>query len=73
VILVYGYDQVKSNDVIECYTYSVNNKNNNNNKAIPLEAWTGIEDSRRLRLPDFKTWHMEVVRSALRTSHLYSP
>jgi hypothetical protein len=26
-----------------------------------------------LRLPDFKTWHMEVVRSALRTSHLYSP
>jgi hypothetical protein len=24
-------------------------------KAIPLWAWTGIEDSRRLRLPDFKT------------------
>jgi hypothetical protein len=24
-------------------------------KAIPLQAWTGPEASRRLRLPDFKT------------------
>jgi hypothetical protein len=24
-------------------------------KAIPLQAWTGHKDSRRLRLPDFKT------------------
>ena len=24
-------------------------------KAIPLQAWTGSDDSRRLRLPDFKT------------------
>jgi hypothetical protein len=24
-------------------------------KAFPLQAWTGPEDSRRLRLPDFKT------------------
>jgi hypothetical protein len=24
-------------------------------KAIPLEAWTGPEGSRKLRLPDFKT------------------
>jgi len=23
--------------------------------AIPLQAWTGLEGSRRLRLPDFKT------------------
>jgi hypothetical protein len=23
-------------------------------KAIPLKAWTGPEDSRKLRLPDFK-------------------
>jgi len=23
--------------------------------AIPLQAWTGPEGSRRLRLPDFKT------------------
>jgi hypothetical protein len=24
-------------------------------KAIPLQAWTGPQGSRRLRLPDFKT------------------
>jgi hypothetical protein len=24
-------------------------------KAIPLQAWTGREDSRRARLPNFKT------------------
>jgi len=24
-------------------------------KAIPLQAWTGPEGSRRLRFPDFKT------------------
>jgi len=42
-------------------------------KAIPLQAWTGPEGSRKLRLPDFKTigtW--KAVRlSALRTGHLY--
>ena len=31
-------------------------------KAIPLQAWKGSEDSRRMRLPDLKTvviywWH----------------
>jgi hypothetical protein len=26
---------------------------NSKGKAIPLEAWTGPEGSRRLRLPDF--------------------
>jgi len=25
-------------------------------KAIPLQAWTGPECSRRMRLPDFKTF-----------------
>jgi hypothetical protein len=30
-------------------------KNNVKGKAIPLQAWTGPEGSRRLRLPDFKT------------------
>ena len=42
-------------------------------KAIPLQAWTGPEVSRRLRLPDFKTvWHMKVFRlSALDTGSLY--
>ena len=26
-----------------------------NGKAIPLQAWTGPEGSRKLMLPDFKT------------------
>jgi hypothetical protein len=26
-----------------------------NGKAVPLQAWTGPEGSRSLRLPDFKT------------------
>jgi hypothetical protein len=26
-----------------------------NGKAIPLQAWTGSDDSRSLTLPDFKT------------------
>jgi hypothetical protein len=29
--------------------------NMSNGKAIPLQAWTDPEGSRRLRLPDFKT------------------
>jgi hypothetical protein len=38
----------------------VNTSANRNNskakgKAIPLQAWTGPEGFRRLRLPDFKT------------------
>ena len=38
-------------------------------KAIPLQAWSGPEGSRRLRLPDNR--HMKVVRlSALRTGRL---
>ena len=30
-------------------------KGKDEGKAIPLQAWTGTEGSRRLRLPDFKT------------------
>jgi hypothetical protein len=30
-------------------------KGTNKGKAIPLQAWTGPESSRRLRIPDFKT------------------
>jgi len=33
----------------------VNKQNTGKGKAIPLQAWTGPEGSRRLRLPDFKT------------------
>jgi hypothetical protein len=41
-------------------------------KAIPLQAWTGPEGSRSLRLPTFQdNRHMKVVSlSVLRTGHL---
>jgi hypothetical protein len=29
--------------------------NKGKGKAVPLQAWTGPEGSRKLRLPDFKT------------------
>jgi hypothetical protein len=41
-------------------------------REIPIQAWTGPEGSRKLRLPDFM--HMQVARlSALRTGRFYSP
>jgi hypothetical protein len=44
-------------------------------KAIPLQAWTGPEGSRSLRLPRFQeNRHMNVIKlSALRTGRLYHP
>jgi len=33
----------------------ITTKGKGKGKAIPLQAWTGLEGSRRLRLPDFKT------------------
>ena len=41
-------------------------------KAVPLQAWTGPEGSRKLRLPDFvKTAQDSGRLSALRTGLLY--
>ena len=41
-------------------------------KAVPLQAWSGPEGSRKLSFPDFMKWHRMVVRlSALRTVRLY--
>jgi len=34
---------------------SLSRLNTGQDKAIPLQAWTGPEGSRRLRLPDFNT------------------
>jgi len=40
--------------------------------AVPLQAWTGPECSRKLRFPDFVTTAQDGGRlSALRTGHLY--
>ena len=38
-----------SNAILTCL------KNSAQGRAIPLQAWTGPEGSRSLRLPDFKT------------------
>jgi len=41
-------------------------------KAVPLEAWTGPEGSRKLMFPDFVTTAHDGGRlSALRTGRLY--
>ena len=41
-------------------------------KAIPLQAWTGPEGSKKLRFPDFVTTAQDGGRfSALRTGRLY--
>jgi len=41
-------------------------------KAVPLQAWTGPEGSRRLRFPDFVTTAQDGGRlSALRPGRLY--
>ena len=58
--------------------HSVHRTSKCKGKAIPLPAWTGPEDSCRLRwveAPRFQdSRHMKVVRlSALRTGHLYPP
>jgi len=43
-----------------------------NGKAVPLQAWTGPEGSRKLMFPDFVTMAQDGCRlSALRTGHLY--
>jgi hypothetical protein len=44
-------------------------------KAVPLQAWSGPEGSRKLRFPDYMTrGHRMVVRLlVLRTGRLYPP
>jgi len=41
-------------------------------KAVPLQAWSGPEGSRKLRFPDFMTTAQDGVKlSALHTDCLY--
>jgi hypothetical protein len=47
-------------------------RNSNNSKANPLQAWTGPEGFQEVEAPIFQdSWHMTMVRlSALRTGRL---
>ena len=40
-------------------------------KAVPLQAWSGPERSRKFKFPDFMTTAHDGGLSALRTSRLY--
>ena len=42
-------------------------------KASPLQAWTSLEGSRRLRVPDFKTAHEGGKVVSLTHRPLYPP
>jgi hypothetical protein len=52
-----GYTLVTLPRIVTPYRDSVDGTRGsvNKDKAIPLQAWTGPEGSRRLRFPDFKT------------------
>jgi len=51
---------------------NVSDENCRENKALPLQAWTGSEGSRKLRFPNFVTTAQDGGRlSALRTGCLY--
>jgi len=51
---------------------SVSYRGKGKSKAVPIQAWTGPEGSRKLRIPDFVTMAQDGGRlSALRTSRLY--
>jgi len=47
-------------------------RSNIKGKAVPLQAWTGTEGSKKLRFPDFVTTAQDGGRlSALRTGRIY--
>jgi len=42
-------------DMLKCFLVIIIYCNEKIGKAIPLQAWTGPEGSRRVRFPDFET------------------
>jgi hypothetical protein len=49
-----GRREITREEIRESYKNEYNKYNKGKGNAIPLQAWTGPEGSRRLRLPDFK-------------------
>jgi hypothetical protein len=64
-----------SQSFVQTWWFEVNHITWCEGKAISLQAWTGPEGSRRLRLPEFPdNRHMKVVRSsAIRTGRFTPP
>ena len=57
--------------IIKLNTDRVKVRSKGKGKAVPLQAWTGPEGSRKLRFPDFVTMAQDGGRlSALRTGRL---
>ena len=58
-LLIYANSDIWTVYIIYTHTYfslnSIIYSSDKKDKAIPLQAWTGPEGSRRLRLPYFKT------------------
>jgi hypothetical protein len=54
---IYRINPKKKYSVIqnEKYTIVVITKGKGKGKAVPLQAWSGPEDSRKLRFPDYTT------------------
>jgi hypothetical protein len=55
--------QVSINMLFQQFNVFVTMRHKAKGKAIPLQAWTGLSGSRRLRLPEFlDNQHMKVGR-----------
>jgi hypothetical protein len=50
----YLYHRVLNDAELTSPLFILRHESKGQAKAIPLQAWTGPEDSRRVRLPDFK-------------------
>jgi len=63
---------VQRNEEVYCAHYYGLFQGKGKSKAVPLQAWTGPEGSRKLRVTDFVTTVRDCGRlSTLRTGHLY--
>jgi len=49
------------------------NENAVKDKSDPFQAWTGPKGSRKMRLPDFKSQHIKVVRLSALTLAAFTP
>ena len=64
--------QLSDSSLGETFPKSKSDASEGKGKAVPLQAWSGPEGSRKLRLPDYMTTAQDGGRfSALRTGCFY--